>query len=288
MPSIFADEVQRVTAVLRKNLSLLLPFLPLLAAGLALPRVGTLSPALRELLPHAPLAAAGVAILLSMRFHRGRVFLAACVVAACWWGYREYLQDGVTGFRETVAYLALVVVAPFDIFLFSLMSEKGVGSNGGILRIIFLLLQVSLLEWVARFHKSGLVDALLFPLLPLQSLQSLALPQLSLLAAGFYLLVMLARLRSTGCSLIGVFAAVIVSLLAAAERLGDPVAFTLFSSSAALVLVLGLLQESYNLAFRDELTGLPSRRALNERLASLGRRYTVAMVDVDHFKSFND
>jgi GGDEF domain-containing protein len=52
--------------------------------------------------------------------------------------------------------------------------------------------------------------------------------------------------------------------------------------------VLGVLQETYRLAFRDELTRLPSRRALNERLKAVGRRYAVAMVDVDHFKSFND
>jgi GGDEF domain-containing protein len=49
-----------------------------------------------------------------------------------------------------------------------------------------------------------------------------------------------------------------------------------------------VLQETYRLAFRDELTALPSRRALNERLKALGRRYAVAMVDVDHFKKFND
>jgi GGDEF domain-containing protein len=42
------------------------------------------------------------------------------------------------------------------------------------------------------------------------------------------------------------------------------------------------------MAFRDELTGLPSRRALNERLMSLGSRYAIAMLDVDHFKNFND
>jgi diguanylate cyclase (GGDEF)-like protein len=43
------------------------------------------------------------------------------------------------------------------------------------------------------------------------------------------------------------------------------------------------------LAFRDELTGIPSRRALNEGLLhGIGRRYTIAMVDVDHFKKFND
>jgi GGDEF domain-containing protein len=42
------------------------------------------------------------------------------------------------------------------------------------------------------------------------------------------------------------------------------------------------------MAFRDDLTGIPSRRALNECLHGIGRRYTVAMLDVDHFKRFND
>ena len=42
------------------------------------------------------------------------------------------------------------------------------------------------------------------------------------------------------------------------------------------------------MAFRDELTGLPGRRALNERLQRLGRNYVLAMADVDHFKKFND
>jgi diguanylate cyclase (GGDEF)-like protein len=54
------------------------------------------------------------------------------------------------------------------------------------------------------------------------------------------------------------------------------------------VLIVAVLQETYRLAFRDELTRLPSRRALNERLKAIGRRYAVAMVDVDHFKRFND
>ena len=42
------------------------------------------------------------------------------------------------------------------------------------------------------------------------------------------------------------------------------------------------------MAFRDELTGLPARRALNEDLLKLGSTYTVAMVDIDCFKAFND
>ena len=42
------------------------------------------------------------------------------------------------------------------------------------------------------------------------------------------------------------------------------------------------------MAYRDELTGLPGRRALNECLQRVGATYTIAMVDVDHFKRFND
>ena len=42
------------------------------------------------------------------------------------------------------------------------------------------------------------------------------------------------------------------------------------------------------MAYRDDLTGLQSRRALNEQLTGLGKRYAVAMVDIDHFKRFND
>ncbi len=49
-----------------------------------------------------------------------------------------------------------------------------------------------------------------------------------------------------------------------------------------------VLIDSYFLAYRDELTSLPSRRALNQLALSLGRKYTLAMLDIDHFKKFND
>jgi len=42
------------------------------------------------------------------------------------------------------------------------------------------------------------------------------------------------------------------------------------------------------MAYLDELTNLPGRRALNETLNKLGNKYVIAMLDVDHFKKFND
>ena len=54
------------------------------------------------------------------------------------------------------------------------------------------------------------------------------------------------------------------------------------------MLVIALLEAFYAMAYLDELTDLPSRRSFNDAKLRLGNTYTVAMVDVDHFKHFND
>jgi GGDEF domain-containing protein len=58
--------------------------------------------------------------------------------------------------------------------------------------------------------------------------------------------------------------------------------------AAGVILVIALIEVSYVMAFHDELTALPGRRALNQLLASVRAPYTVAVIDVDRFKSFND
>jgi diguanylate cyclase (GGDEF)-like protein len=55
-----------------------------------------------------------------------------------------------------------------------------------------------------------------------------------------------------------------------------------------VILLAAVLESSYGMAFLDDLTGLPARRALNEGLLKVGRRYALAMVDIDHFKKVND
>ncbi len=67
-----------------------------------------------------------------------------------------------------------------------------------------------------------------------------------------------------------------------------PHGLNVMSSQVMLILAAAVAHEAYQMAFRDELTGLPGRRALNERLPRLGRNYVIAMADVDHFKKFND
>jgi diguanylate cyclase (GGDEF)-like protein len=61
-----------------------------------------------------------------------------------------------------------------------------------------------------------------------------------------------------------------------------------FLTTAGLVLVIAQIETSYRMAYQDELTRLPGRRAFRESLDCMGDYYSLAMVDVDHFKKFND
>src|SRR5208337_1261522 len=61
-----------------------------------------------------------------------------------------------------------------------------------------------------------------------------------------------------------------------------------YVATAALILGVSLIETSYVLAYHDELTGIRGRRAFNEALLSLDQQYAIAIVDIDHFKKFND
>jgi GGDEF domain-containing protein len=84
------------------------------------------------------------------------------------------------------------------------------------------------------------------------------------------------------------YAAALVAAAAAAAFSDEGVWRPILLTLAEAVLILAILQETYALAYNDGLTGLPSRRALTARLAALDGPFTIAMVDVDHFKQFND
>src|SRR5690606_22670425 len=65
----------------------------------------------------------------------------------------------------------------------------------------------------------------------------------------------------------------LVLVLAHAGDAGTMIAFT---AAAALVLAIAAFQESWNIAYLDQLTELPGRRALDEALARLEGSYTIA------------
>jgi len=74
------------------------------------------------------------------------------------------------------------------------------------------------------------------------------------------------------------------ALLPSMQSDGSSTAFAF----AGICALFAVLYASYRMAFMDALSGLPNRRALDETLAQLSGDYAISMVDIDHFKLFND
>ncbi len=65
-------------------------------------------------------------------------------------------------------------------------------------------------------------------------------------------------------------------------------AMMIYFSTAGLILIITTIEASFSMAYIDELTGLAGRRSMSEAMMNLGRNYSIAMIDIDLFKKFND
>lgn len=178
----------------------------------------------------------------------------------------------------------LSLFLPVDLLVFSSIPERGIFSRYG--GTWYALLATELLAgWgVLSFPSPLVIHALHVDFL---QLPARAITQPGLLAAVVGLLWVNDRLlRKHSAELAAFFLAlfVVIPLMAAAQAAGIAV----YVAVAGLAFGYALVQESWSMAYLDELTGLQSRRALEEQLRQLGGRYVIAMLDVDHFKKFND
>jgi diguanylate cyclase (GGDEF)-like protein len=139
-----------------------------------------------------------------------------------------------------------------------------------------------------HYHFTDLLPYIAWSYTHLPLFSGLLIPQPAIVSGFlcFFLIALLALCRQSpiDSSMLGALAAFFI----ASNCLMSHDVHAAYCTAAALIITLGVLRDSYNMAFRDDLTGIPSRRSLNESLHGLGRRYTIAMIDVDHFKRFND
>jgi diguanylate cyclase (GGDEF)-like protein len=105
-----------------------------------------------------------------------------------------------------------------------------------------------------------------------------------ILAVAIIMVPLVRRYKAVESSLLWSLVAAFIALREAGTSHLDGVYF----AAAGLALIVALIETSYAMAYLDELTQLPSRRALNDALLKLGDAYSIAMLDVDHFKKFND
>ena len=248
----------------------------------------TLPVTLSGLKVYGPYAALSLAGALSLWFGRGRAFLALLCVALAYIVYGTLLHAGLQTAPARTAFAALCVFVPANFALLSLLSERGLFNIFGLRRLLLIATEAALTIWLIKTGSTAFADWLAGPFFGFAWMMASPIPQAAAAVMIFSLLVVGGRALMQDTPVDAAMAGALIAFGLACERVAQPNSFALFISCGALLLLIGLLQDSRLMAFRDELTGLPSRRALNERLMGLGHDFTIAMLDVDHFKQFND
>jgi len=275
-------------AVLRGVALLTLPAAVLAGAFLFVFYSAALPRPLSGLEIHAPYLAFSIGAVLAVTFKRGRVLAALVVLLIAYVAQQLWLQAGVDSLRARTVYLALGLFVPLNLAVLAFVPERGTLNRHGALRLAVLAAQAALTAWIIWSGSTGLVAAAYHPFLGRGAVSAGHLPQLSILVIALGLLATLFATFLTRSAINANLAGAIVAFAVGAHVIGASTAFSVFIAAAKVMLTIGVLQDTFRMAFRDELTGLPSRRALNEQLMAVPRTYTIAMLDVDHFKKFND
>jgi diguanylate cyclase (GGDEF)-like protein len=227
--------------------------------------------------------AAGV-VLLAWRFRSPRVLLAALLLVIA----ERVLMWTATGALRSSGHLmmAVSILLPLNIAVLLLVDELTFDIEtfawwGG-----FLLIQGLFVVAINRPEQDFLLVSLGSPLIKSISLPT-TVSQASVaifIVAGFAVLfVSMVSEKPTDKGLFWGVCACFLGLNAT-----RPGVTSGYFAIAALTLGIAVIQKSYLIAYHDELTGLPGRRSFNEALATLEHEFSIAMLDIDHFKRFND
>jgi len=219
---------------------------------------------------------------LSIHFSRSTIFFYTVLIIVANIIVRSGWAEG------GLALGLLATVVPILLLALTLIPDRGIFSLKAYPSYVLFIVVFLFMLYAAKSSPTWLAQLMLTDWLPAQYFDWTRLPQSVLLVSVltlFHMLVLCILQPSPHMAAgFGVLFMLIVQM-----HFGDQVrALNVFSGTAVLMCLYAVMQESWRMAYLDELTGLPARRSLKEKFEKMGGLYTVAMLDVDHFKKFND
>jgi diguanylate cyclase (GGDEF)-like protein len=268
----------RTFITLRRLVDLVSPGGLLLFAAWALQQEAAIRESFAPFAAYFCFGTLGAAALLSWYHNYARVFCASAAVVLGLLAFTDLIPS------TAIMGPAVAFLLPLNFAAFALLRERGIMTLDGAAKVGAIGVQV--LAVVVVLVNSGGAELLLRAGERSWSWTWLSWSGMAAFIFGGIILLALVVFRTSNveAGLLWALAAAFGGINAA----GDPGVLYIYGSAAGLALTFAVLEHGYDIAYRDELTGLPGRRAFNEVLAQLHRGYTIAMCDVDHFKKFND
>lgn len=263
------------------------PFVLVAITALVAPHVAQLPEVVQTQMSVFPyLAIIGTGIMGSV-FRRYRFIYLAILLGISYWNLQ--LIHAEPGMDSMVSDSLYGLFLALNILLINFLPEKRLFTLAGLAIFGGLVFQLLLGKWLSTEFNAALQSLFTYELdLLIGFVNNTGISTIVLLAyiiTAAVLLFRFAKTRSVFES--GFLGALIATAFLLSSGVQQPHA-GLFMLAAGLIAIGALVQNSYFIAYIDELTELPGRRALNEELSRLRGQYAIAMLDVDHFKKFND
>jgi diguanylate cyclase (GGDEF)-like protein len=230
-----------------------------------------------------PYVLAIFALVLSVWFQHSRAFYAVAVLF-----FAVFLLSPTVRLNHRAIVNGYSLIIPAGFIILAVMQERGITSKFGLTKgcILIIMILVILID-ASRINSrlQNMEPAALF----FDNAGSVkGIPKLSILLYILCLCILLIKFLTQSSMMDMAFVGASLGSFIILHFTEYPEVLSIHFSAVFLIFIIALFQASYSLAFYDPLTGVLSRRAMEQELLRLGNKYAVAMVDIDHFKNIND
>ena len=266
-------------------LALLLPAILITAGWTEFPKHAWLDANL-DMLPYVIF---GIGLALCWVFYNSREFNLFIILAVAYGVLSQFFWNkGLAGFQKEFLLNLLCVLIPFNFVVFNFLKERGILNQHGIRRLLFVGTQIIAAFWLVKTNQFGISSYVSMDIYLHPFAVNTIIKQPGQLTICLSLAVLCTHWLIRPNQLRGAWILALIAVIVALHFVLNTQLATAYFMIAGLILLTSIIINSNNLAYKDELTQMPSRRALKQQLASLGKTYSLAMVDVDHFKKLND
>jgi GGDEF domain-containing protein len=224
-------------------------------------------------------------MLLAWRFHSSRIFFALLVLFLAQQAIAlSGAVHSLPGTPDRTILNIIAVLVPLNFVLIALMHERGLTVSGAAPLAVFLFVQSVIIAVLGRAAEN-------VPQLTAHTRHTsatISFPGYVLAAFVVAGILLLARSWLTRKPVDSALLWSLTAFFLSLRFTGTARLSTVYSAAAACILATSIIETSYFLAYHDELTALPSRRAFNDAMLRLQEPFSIAAVDIDHFKRFND
>ena len=227
------------------------------------------------------IAAAGALLAWRLRTPRLMLMLVLLLVSE-----RAWMMTWTGAGSQPAVRIALAVLLPLNVALLLLVDDAYIDWEAFAWWGALIAVQATVLAVILGTDSASVLRRLGRPLIP-QIVHGNRPPQLALLlflaCAAALLVAFLITRKPRESGLFWSLCACFLAVSANSSRLAAG-----YFAVAAVIASVSVIETAYLVGYHDELTGLPARRAFNQAVAALDGEYAIAMLDVDHFKRFND